>query len=62
MLGAADTIRAVASGIRRWKVDKLVVDPVMIAQSGAALIDDDAVAVLGEELLPLALYCYSQYP
>lgn len=62
MLGAADTIRAVASGIRRWKVDKLVVDPVMIAQSGAALIDDDAVAVLREELLPLALIVTPNIP
>ncbi len=62
MLAAADTIRAVASGIRRWNVDKLVVDPVMIAQSGASLIDDDAVAVLREELLPLALIVTPNIP
>jgi len=62
MLGTAGTIRAVASGIRKWNVDKLVLDPVMIAQSGAALIDDDAVAVLREELLPLALIVTPNIP
>ncbi len=32
----------------------LVVDPVMIATSGARLLDEDAVEALTEELIPLA--------
>lgn len=55
MLSVPDTIRAAAEGVKKWKVTKLVVDPVMIAQSGAALIADEAVEVLRRDLLPLTL-------
>ena len=55
MLSLPDTIGAVAEGVKRWGITKLVVDPVMIAQSGAALIADEGVEALRRELLPLAL-------
>jgi hydroxymethylpyrimidine/phosphomethylpyrimidine kinase len=54
MLSNADTVDAVASVLRRQRVPFLVVDPVMIATSGDALLRDDAVAVLVERLFPLA--------
>lgn len=54
MLSRPETIHAVCRGIRDFGIKKLVVDPVMIAQSGDSLICDEAVAVLREELLPLA--------
>ena len=62
MLSVPDTILEVASGIRKWGVDRLVVDPVMIAQSGASLIEEEAVAVLRKELLPLALLVTPNVP
>ena len=62
MLALPETIREVASGIKRWKVANLVVDPVMIAQSGASLIADDAVEVLRAEVLPLALLVTPNVP
>jgi hydroxymethylpyrimidine/phosphomethylpyrimidine kinase len=54
MLGDARTVRCVARELERRKPRWLVVDPVMIATSGARLLDKDAVKVLVEDLIPLA--------
>jgi hydroxymethylpyrimidine/phosphomethylpyrimidine kinase len=54
MLNEAATVRAVAGAIKRHKLGPLVVDPVMVATSGDALLKEDAVAALREELVPLA--------
>jgi len=54
MLGAAGTVERVAECLERWQPRLVVVDPVMVARSGHRLIDDAAVAVLRERLLPLA--------
>ncbi|HET6912590.1 MAG TPA: bifunctional hydroxymethylpyrimidine kinase/phosphomethylpyrimidine kinase [Rhodanobacteraceae bacterium] len=54
MLGDAKTTRCVARELRLRKPAWLVVDPVMIATSGARLLDADAVRVLCDELIPLA--------
>jgi hydroxymethylpyrimidine/phosphomethylpyrimidine kinase len=62
MLSVPQTISTVVEGIRRWKVSNLVVDPVMVAQSGAPLIADDAVESLRRELLPLALLVTPNVP
>ncbi|HSL83727.1 MAG TPA: bifunctional hydroxymethylpyrimidine kinase/phosphomethylpyrimidine kinase, partial [Thermoanaerobaculia bacterium] len=60
MLASAPVVRAVA-GVLARRASRLrdgrlpvVLDPVMVAKSGAALLADDAVAALVEELLPLA--------
>ncbi len=53
MLGAAKTVRCVAREITRRQPRWLVVDPVMIATSGAHLLEPDAVRVLIDQLLPL---------
>ena len=55
MLANAEVIRVVARAVRDYSIDRLVVDPVMLAQSGAALIEPDAVAALRQDLIPLAL-------
>ncbi|MBN2451538.1 MAG: bifunctional hydroxymethylpyrimidine kinase/phosphomethylpyrimidine kinase [Lentisphaeria bacterium] len=54
MLYRADTIRAVADAMRRHRPGVLVVDPVMVATSGARLLEPDAVEALCDALLPLA--------
>ncbi|MDB5954370.1 bifunctional hydroxymethylpyrimidine kinase/phosphomethylpyrimidine kinase [Ramlibacter sp.] len=54
MLHSADTVRAVAAALKRHGLKRVVLDPVMIATSGAKLIDDAAIAVLVRELFPLA--------
>ncbi|MDX5383081.1 MAG: bifunctional hydroxymethylpyrimidine kinase/phosphomethylpyrimidine kinase [Rhodobacterales bacterium] len=53
MLGGVDAIRTVAAGLR-GRLIPLVLDPVMIAKSGDALLPDDAVATLRADLLPMA--------
>jgi len=54
MLGDARTVRCVARELERREPRWLVVDPVMIATSGAPLLDKNAVRVLIDELIPLA--------
>lgn len=54
MLGSAAIIQTVADAIREHNICPVVVDPVMVAKSGDPLIDDDAVATLADQLLPLA--------
>ncbi len=55
MLATADIIRTVAAGIRAHRLLNVVVDPVMIAASGDALMQHEAAPVLREALFPLAL-------
>lgn len=52
-LGSAEVVRAVAGELRGLSAP-LVVDPVMLSSSGRALLDDDGVEALVEELVPLA--------
>jgi hydroxymethylpyrimidine/phosphomethylpyrimidine kinase len=53
MLYSRTLIEAVAGYLREHRVP-LVVDPVMVASSGAKLLEDDAVEALVGELFPLA--------
>lgn len=53
MLHTSGIIRAVADRVRRYRFP-LVVDPVMVAKSGARLLEEEAVKTLVEELVPLA--------
>ena len=54
MLFSAPIVETVADVLEAYPDVPLVVDPVMVAASGAKLLQDDAVAVLVERLLPLA--------
>ncbi len=54
MLYSAAIIETVADALQRHRPAALVVDPVMIAGSGAKLLCDDAMAALQTRLLPLA--------
>lgn len=54
MLYSADIIRIVADEEVREGIPVLVVDPVMVAASGARLLQGDALEVMRNELLPLA--------
>lgn len=55
MLHSAETVRTVAAAIERHALRSIVLDPVMIATSGAVLIDREAVSVLVRDLFPKAL-------
>ncbi|MBP5727198.1 MAG: bifunctional hydroxymethylpyrimidine kinase/phosphomethylpyrimidine kinase [Clostridia bacterium] len=54
MVASCELIRVIAERLRFYKARNVVVDPVMVATSGSALIKSDAVQTLTEELLPLA--------
>src|SRR5690625_4960801 len=55
MLHSADVIEAVADALTRLGASvPLVIDPVMVAASGATLLQEEAVTALKESLLPLA--------
>lgn len=62
MLASADIIRLVSSRIKQFAIDKLVVDPVMIAKGGAPLIRREAVDVMKESLIPLAFIVTPNIP
>ncbi|MGI9077198.1 MAG: bifunctional hydroxymethylpyrimidine kinase/phosphomethylpyrimidine kinase [Gemmatimonadaceae bacterium] len=54
MLADTSVVAAVAEGIRRHSLAPYVLDPVMVSTSGDLLLEPDAVALIGRELLPLA--------
>jgi hydroxymethylpyrimidine/phosphomethylpyrimidine kinase len=54
MLFNAEIISAIAETIVRLELPNLVVDPVMVAESGATLLEPEAVATYKNELFPLA--------
>lgn len=54
MVSNADIIRQIASSLKEWGAQNIVVDPVMISKSGCPLLNSEAVDALKEELFPLA--------
>lgn len=55
MLHSPEIVRAVAEAMDRHSLKNIVLDPVMVATSGAVLIDQPAIEVLVRELFPRAL-------
>ncbi len=54
MVSSTGLIEVIARKLREYRAENIVVDPVMVATSGAKLISDDAIAALKAHLLPLA--------
>ena len=54
MVSAPELICVIAQKLKEYNASNIVIDPVMIATSGARLISEDAVQTLQEELIPLA--------
>ncbi|HJC57833.1 MAG TPA: bifunctional hydroxymethylpyrimidine kinase/phosphomethylpyrimidine kinase [Candidatus Eisenbergiella intestinipullorum] len=54
MVSSPGLIGAIADKLQEYRAENIVVDPVMVATSGARLISEDAVAVLKSRLLPMA--------
>jgi hydroxymethylpyrimidine/phosphomethylpyrimidine kinase len=62
MLSNPQTIIAVASGLRKYRQDKIVLDPVMVAASGDRLLVPEAIETLRRELIPQALIITPNLP
>ena len=54
MLASSELVRVIAERLRHYGAKNIVLDPVMVATSGSALIKTDAVQTLIEELLPIS--------
>jgi len=54
MMASAELIAVIADRLRFYQAKNIVVDPVMVATSGSALMKPDALRTLTEKLLPLA--------
>jgi len=54
MTASGELIRVIADRLRHYGAKNVVVDPVMVSTSGAALLKEEAVQTLVEELLPLS--------
>ncbi|MGN6217598.1 MAG: bifunctional hydroxymethylpyrimidine kinase/phosphomethylpyrimidine kinase [Solirubrobacterales bacterium] len=62
MLGTVETVEAVVEALAFVGEAPVVIDPVMVAESGAVLLDDDARAALAERLLPLSAIATPNIP
>ena len=54
MLGSAEIVAIVAAGIARHRLTDYILDPVMVASSGARLLDPDAETLIAQKLVRLA--------
>ena len=54
MLHSAEVVHSVVSMLRKYDIKNVVLDPVMVSTSGHKLIEDNAIAVLKSDLMPLA--------
>ena len=57
MVSSAEIIEVIADRLSAWDAKNIVVDPVMVATSGARLIAEDAAEALTRRLFPLATDC-----
>jgi hydroxymethylpyrimidine/phosphomethylpyrimidine kinase len=62
MLSTAGIIDAIADVLADHRIEKLVVDPVMVAKSGDPLLQADARTALADRILPLALVVTPNLP
>jgi hydroxymethylpyrimidine/phosphomethylpyrimidine kinase len=62
MLSTSPIIEAVAAELAGHRIEKLVVDPVMVAKSGDQLLQPEARAALADRILPLALLVTPNLP
>ena len=54
MVSSSELIETIAEKLTEYHAKNIVVDPVMVATSGARLISEDAISTLKSKLLPLA--------
>jgi hydroxymethylpyrimidine/phosphomethylpyrimidine kinase len=54
MLYSAELIEVVSEQLKKHRAKNIVIDPVMVAQSGDKLLQDDAIEAIKKHLMPLA--------
>lgn len=54
MVSSSELIKVIADKLKEYNAKNIVIDPVMVATSGAKLIEDEALFALKQELLPIS--------
>ncbi|QED47815.1 bifunctional hydroxymethylpyrimidine kinase/phosphomethylpyrimidine kinase [Cytobacillus dafuensis] len=54
MLSSAETVEVVANSLKKYKPNFIVLDPVMVSKGGHHLLQEEAIAALKEQMIPLA--------
>ncbi len=62
MVSSSELIKRIVERLSFYKADKIVVDPVMVATSGADLMKSEAVITMKEQLLPIAVLVTPNIP
>jgi hydroxymethylpyrimidine/phosphomethylpyrimidine kinase len=62
MVANAEIASAIAAAIARHRLERVVLDPVMVAKGGAHLLSPDAVSVVRGELMPRAVVTTANVP
>ena len=62
MVSNSQLIKTIAASLRHYEARNIVVDPVMVATSGSALMESEALGSLKEDLLPLAAVATPNIP
>lgn len=62
MVASSELIQCIAERLQFYRAKNIVVDPVMVATSGAKLIEEEAVETLKKDLFPLALVLTPNIP
>ena len=55
MLSSSEIIGSVVEKLTHYQIKNVIVDPVMVAKGGDKLLQDDAISVLKDTLIPIAL-------
>lgn len=62
MLFSSEIIQAVAVKLKEYEVQKIVVDPVMVAKGGQSLLQEEAIEAVRKHLVPLAMVITPNIP
>lgn len=62
MLSNSEIIRTISKKLKNYNVKNIVLDPVMVAASGAKLLENSAIGSLKKELIPMALVITPNIP
>ena len=62
MLSSSEIVITVAEALKKYKVQRLVIDPVMVAKGGSKLLRSEAVETIKKYLIPLALVLTPNIP
>ena len=61
MLHSSQVIKSVLKALKKIKLSKIILDPVMVAKGGARLIDKSAIETLKTNLFKKTFFTYTKY-